>query len=44
MDILVLAPVVLIVTFVMGLVFKKVGLPSVIGQLLAGILLGNSFF
>jgi Kef-type K+ transport system membrane component KefB len=44
MDILVLAPVVLIVTFVMGLVFKKVGLPSVIGQLLAGILLGIPFF
>ena len=40
MDIFVVAPVVLIVTFAMGLLFKKIGLPSVVGQILAGILLG----
>ena len=40
MEIFVLVPLILIVTFVMGFLFKRIGLPSVVGQILAGILLG----
>jgi Kef-type K+ transport system membrane component KefB len=40
MEIFVLVPLILIVTFVMGLLFKRIGLPTVVGQILAGILLG----
>ena len=43
MDIFVLVPLILIVTFVMGLLFKRVGLPTVVGQIIAGILLGIPF-
>jgi Kef-type K+ transport system membrane component KefB len=43
MEIFVLVPLVLIVTFVMGLLFKRMGLPTVVGQILAGILLGIPF-
>jgi Kef-type K+ transport system membrane component KefB len=37
---LVVIPVVLIAAFVLGQLFKKVGLPPVIGQILAGVLFG----
>lgn len=40
MQIIVIAPVVLILAFVLGELFRKAGLPSVIGQILAGIILG----
>ena len=40
MEIFVLVPLILIVTFVMGFLFKRIGMPSVVGQILAGILLG----
>ena len=43
MEIFVLVPLVLIVTFVMGLLFKRMGLPTVVGQILSGILLGIPF-
>ena len=40
MEIFILVPLILIVTFIMGLLFKRIGLPTVVGQILAGILLG----
>ena len=40
MQILAIVPIILIVAFVLGELFKKIGLPSVIGQILAGILFG----
>ena len=43
MEIFVLVPLILIVTFVMGLLFKRIGLPTVVGQILAGVLLGIPF-
>lgn len=43
MEIFILVPLILIITFVMGLLFKKVGMPPVVGQILAGILLGVPF-
>ena len=43
MEIFVLVPLILIITFVMGLLFKRIGMPAVIGQILAGILLGIPF-
>jgi Kef-type K+ transport system membrane component KefB len=43
MEIFVLVPLILIVTFVMGLLFKRIGLPAVVGQIVAGILLGIPF-
>ena len=43
MEIFVLVPLILIVTFVMGLLFKRIGFPTVVGQILAGILLGIPF-
>ncbi len=42
MEIFVLVPLILIFTFVMGVLFRRVGLPPVVGQILAGILLGIS--
>jgi len=39
-QIIVIAPVVLILAFVLGELFRKASLPSVIGQILAGIILG----
>lgn len=49
METLVIVPVILIAAFVLGELFRKAGLPSVVGQILAGILLGvptleNLFF
>ncbi len=43
MEIFVLVPLILITTFGMGLLFKRIGLPAVVGQILAGILLGIPF-
>jgi Kef-type K+ transport system membrane component KefB len=43
MEIFVLVPLILIVTFLMGLLFKRIGLPTVVGQILAGVLLGIPF-
>lgn len=40
MQILAVVPIILIVAFVLGEVFKRAGLPSVIGQILAGIFFG----
>ncbi|HUV98148.1 MAG TPA: cation:proton antiporter [Candidatus Paceibacterota bacterium] len=40
MQILTIVPIILIVAFVFGELFKRVGLPSVIGQIIAGILFG----
>ena len=40
MQILAIVPIILIVAFVFGELFKRVGLPSVIGQIIAGILFG----
>jgi len=39
-QILAIVPIILIVAFVFGELFKRVGLPSVIGQIIAGILFG----
>lgn len=36
-----LVPIVLIVTFGVGILFKKLGIPSLVGQILSGILLGT---
>jgi Kef-type K+ transport system membrane component KefB len=43
MEIFVLVPLILIVTFTMGYLFKRIGLPAVVGQILAGVLLGIPF-
>jgi Kef-type K+ transport system membrane component KefB len=43
MEIFVLVPLILIATFLMGILFKKIGLPPVVGQILAGIILGIPF-
>ena len=43
MEIFILVPLILLVTFLMGLLFKRIGMPSVVGQILAGILLGIPF-
>jgi len=43
MEIFILVPLILIITFVMGSLFKRIGLPAVVGQILAGILLGIPF-
>ena len=40
MQILAVVPIILIVAFVLGEVFKRAGLPPVIGQILAGIFFG----
>ncbi len=44
METLVIVPIILIVAFVLGELFRKAGLPSVVGQILAGILLGVPLF
>ncbi len=44
METLVIVPIILIAAFVLGELFRKVGLPSVVGQILAGIVLGVPFF
>ena len=40
MQILAIIPVILLVAFVLGELFKRVGLPSVVGQIIAGISFG----
>jgi len=42
MDTLVVVPIILILAFIFSEVFKKVGFPQVVGQILAGMLLGIS--
>ncbi len=44
MQIFIVVPIVLIASFVAGELFRKIGLPSVVGQILAGILLGIPVF
>jgi Kef-type K+ transport system membrane component KefB len=40
MEILAIVPIILIAAFLLGEIFKRVGLPSVVGQILAGLLFG----
>jgi len=44
MQILAIVPIILIVAFVLGELFKRLGLPQVVGQILAGILFGLPLF
>ncbi len=44
MQILAIIPIILIVAFVLGEMFKRLGLPAVLGQILAGILFGVPLF
>jgi len=44
MLVLAVAPIILIVAFLLGEGFKKIGLPPVIGQILAGIMFGYPIF
>jgi Kef-type K+ transport system membrane component KefB len=39
MEIFILVPLILLLSFVMGWLFRRIGLPPVVGQILAGILL-----
>jgi Kef-type K+ transport system membrane component KefB len=43
MEILAIVPIILVIAFVFGELFKRVGLPSVVGQILAGLLFGIPF-
>ncbi len=43
MQILAIIPIILIVAFALGELFKRIGLPSVVGQIFAGILFGIPF-
>jgi Kef-type K+ transport system membrane component KefB len=43
MEIFILVPLVLVVTFLMGYFSRRIGLPTVVGQILAGIILGIPF-
>ena len=43
MEIFILVPLILLFSFVMGWLFRKLGLPPVVGQILAGVLLGIPF-
>ena len=40
MEILAIVPIILIAAFILGEMFKRIGLPSVIGQILAGLMFG----
>ncbi len=40
MEILAIVPIILVAAFVLGEMFKRVGLPSVVGQIIAGLLFG----
>jgi Kef-type K+ transport system membrane component KefB len=40
MEIIAIVPIILIAAFVLGELFKRIGLPSVVGQILAGLLFG----
>lgn len=44
MQILAIVPIILIVAFVLGKLFKRFGLPQVVGQIIAGILFGLPLF
>ena len=43
MEILAIVPIILILAFVLGELFKRMGLPSVVGQILAGLIFGVPF-
>jgi Kef-type K+ transport system membrane component KefB len=40
MQILSIVPIILVIAFILGELFKRIGLPSVVGQILAGLLFG----
>jgi len=40
MEILAIVPIILIAAFILGELFKRIGFPSVVGQILAGLLFG----
>jgi Kef-type K+ transport system membrane component KefB len=40
MEILAIVPIILIAAFILGELFKRVGLPTVVGQIIAGLLFG----
>jgi len=40
MEIIAIVPIILIAAFLLGEMFKRIGLPSVVGQILAGLLFG----
>jgi len=40
MEIIAIVPIILIAAFILGEMFKRIGLPSVVGQILAGLLFG----
>jgi Kef-type K+ transport system membrane component KefB len=40
MEILAIVPIILIAAFILGEMFKRIGLPSVVGQILAGLMFG----
>ncbi len=40
MEILAIVPIILISAFILGELFKRIGLPSVVGQILAGLMFG----
>jgi len=40
MEILAIVPIILIAAFILGEMFKRIGLPSVVGQILAVVLFG----
>jgi len=44
MQILAIVPIILIVAFALGELFKRIGLPPVVGQIIAGILFGIPLF
>ena len=44
MQILAIVPIILIAAFVLGELFKRLGLPQVVGQIIAGILFGLPLF
>lgn len=43
MQLLAIIPIILIAAFILGELFRKIGLPSVVGQIVAGILFGIPF-
>jgi Kef-type K+ transport system membrane component KefB len=43
MQILAIVPIILVIAFLLGELFKRIGLPTVVGQILAGLLFGVPF-
>lgn len=43
MQLLAILPIILIVAFILGELFKRIGLPSVVGEILAGLIFGIPF-